>query len=165
LINALEAGSVDNGAQVPVLAIVTKFDTFVQDVLQELEEAAEEEGEEVDSLELERKATQLASERFDEHYSKPLMALPYPPRAVLALSDSGYIQEQVHITHHLIFPSPQVNTYRYTFGRIDSGNDEGTRTNTDSSSPSSIRNCSDRRCQDKIDLVDLVFIFRTLKEY
>ena len=40
---------------VPVVAIVTKFDTFLQDMQQKLEEKAEEEDEEVDDDELERR--------------------------------------------------------------------------------------------------------------
>lgn len=73
--------------QVPVLAIVTKFDTFVQDILQIIEEAAEEEGKDIDDDELETQAKQEAQNKFDAHYKTPLMGLPYPPKAVLALSE------------------------------------------------------------------------------
>lgn len=73
--------------QVPVLAIITKFDTFVQDVLQRLEEENEEE-EEIDDAELEEKAKQVAKEKFNKHYRDPLLALPHPPKAVLALSET-----------------------------------------------------------------------------
>lgn len=72
----------------PVLAIITKFDVFVQDVLQELEEAAEAEGNEIDDELFEEKAKQTAKERFDLYYKIPLKELPYPPKTVLALSES-----------------------------------------------------------------------------
>ena len=73
--------------KVPVLAIITKFDTFVQDVLQHLEEENEGE-EEIDDAELEEKAKQMAKEKFNKHYRDPLLALPHPPKAVLALLES-----------------------------------------------------------------------------
>ncbi|EKM49680.1 uncharacterized protein PHACADRAFT_179078 [Phanerochaete carnosa HHB-10118-sp] len=72
--------------EVPVIAVMTKFDTYVQDVLQELEEAAEKEGRGVDEDELETQATQTAESRFKEHYCAPLQALLFPPKAVVALS-------------------------------------------------------------------------------
>ncbi|EKM49678.1 uncharacterized protein PHACADRAFT_106055 [Phanerochaete carnosa HHB-10118-sp] len=74
--------------QVPVIAVVTKFDVFVQDTLQELEEAAEEEGREVDEDELEARATEIAESRFKEYYSAQLEDLPFPPKAIVILSRS-----------------------------------------------------------------------------
>jgi hypothetical protein len=74
--------------EVPVLAIITKFDVFVQDVLQELEEAAEAEGNEIDDELFEEKAKQTAKERFDLYYKIPLKELPYPPKTVLSLSET-----------------------------------------------------------------------------
>lgn len=83
----------DANALVPVLAIITKFDIFQQDVLQELEEKADEEAcSERDDEDLEGQALEEAKRRFDMHYRIPLMALQYPPMAVLALSDSKYSQ-------------------------------------------------------------------------
>jgi hypothetical protein len=73
---------------VPVLAIVTKFDSFVQDVLQELEESADERGVEIDEDALESQAQQDAKDMFDVHYNQALRALPYPPKVVLPLSES-----------------------------------------------------------------------------
>jgi hypothetical protein len=73
---------------VPVIAIVTKFDIFVQDELQKLEESAEEEGIDIDDDASEKLASQKATDIFQRHYMAPLMALPHPPRAVLPLSES-----------------------------------------------------------------------------
>ena len=69
------------------MAIVTKFDTFLQDMQQKLEEKAEEEDEEVDDDELERLAVIEADKRFEQHYRKPLENMQYPPRAVVTLSE------------------------------------------------------------------------------
>jgi hypothetical protein len=84
----LEPRFTDDSVVVPILAIVTKFDTFVQDVLQKLEEKADEEGNDITEEEFVKQATQEAKDRFDMHYRIPLMSLPYPPKAVLALSES-----------------------------------------------------------------------------
>ena len=72
---------------VPVVAIVTKFDTFLQDMQQKLEEKAEEEDEEVDDDELEKLAVLEADKRFEQHYKKPLESMKHPPRAVVTLSE------------------------------------------------------------------------------
>ena len=71
---------------VPIVAIVTKFDTFLQDVQQKLEEKAEED-EEVDDDELEKLAIIEADKRFEQHYKKPLEGMQHPPRAVVTLSE------------------------------------------------------------------------------
>ena len=63
---------VEHACKVPVLAIITKFDTFVQDVLQCLEEENEEEEEIV--AELEEKAKRVAKEKFNKHYRDPPLA-------------------------------------------------------------------------------------------
>ena len=55
--------------------------------MQRLEEENEEE-EEIDDAELEEKAKRVAKDKFNKHYRDPLMALPHPPKAVLALSES-----------------------------------------------------------------------------
>lgn len=73
---------------VPVIAVATKFDTFVQGVLQELEEAAEIDGEEIDNEELEAEAETLAKSRFKEYLCTQLNDLPCPPKAIIALSRS-----------------------------------------------------------------------------
>ncbi|KIK06295.1 hypothetical protein K443DRAFT_290391 [Laccaria amethystina LaAM-08-1] len=72
---------------VPIVAIVTKFDTFLQDMQQKLEEKAEEEDEEVDDDELEKLAVVEADKRFEQHYKKPLESMQHPPRAVVTLSE------------------------------------------------------------------------------
>jgi hypothetical protein len=77
-----------NFCVVPALAIATKFDNFVQDILQELEESAEEQGLEISDDDLQRQAVEKAKTLFDAHYRKPLLALRYPPKAVLSLSGS-----------------------------------------------------------------------------
>jgi hypothetical protein len=76
---------------VPVVAIVTKFDAFVQDVQQRMEEAAEEEGKEVDDdeNEIEKQAAEEAMVQFEQHYKQPLDSLPFPPRAVVTLSEGN----------------------------------------------------------------------------
>jgi hypothetical protein len=71
------------------LAVVTKFDIFVQDVLQEIEEAAEsDEDSEFDDEQIHKRAVEQAMHRFDRHYREPLNNLPFPPKAVLTLSES-----------------------------------------------------------------------------
>ena len=72
---------------VPVVAIVTKFDTFLQDMQQKLEEKAEEDDDEVDDDELEKLAVIEADKRFEQHYKKPLLSMQHPPRAVVTLSE------------------------------------------------------------------------------
>ena len=72
---------------VPVVAIVTKFDAFLQDMQQKLEEKAEEEDEEVDDDELAKLAVIEAEKRFEQHYKKPLESMKHPPRAVVTLSE------------------------------------------------------------------------------
>jgi hypothetical protein len=70
-----------------VVAIVTKFDSFAQDVQQEMEEAAEEEQREVDEDEVEKEAFVEAMARFEQHYKQRLEHLPFPPKAVVTLSN------------------------------------------------------------------------------
>jgi hypothetical protein len=67
---------------------VTKFDNFVQDVLQKYEETAGEQGLDIEGEGLEKMALQEAKSIFDKHYAKPLLALPNPPKAVVFLSAS-----------------------------------------------------------------------------
>ena len=69
------------------MAIVTKFDTFLQDMQQKLEESAEEENEEVDDDELEKLAVIEADKQFEQHYREPLESMKHPPRAVVTLSE------------------------------------------------------------------------------
>ena len=71
---------------VPVVAIVTKFDTFLQDAQQKIEERAEEEDQEIDDDEVERLATVQANVQFEQHYKKPLVDMKHPPKAVVTLS-------------------------------------------------------------------------------
>ncbi|KZP06100.1 hypothetical protein FIBSPDRAFT_764923, partial [Athelia psychrophila] len=72
---------------VPVVAIITKFDSFVQDIQQKMEEDADEEGREIDDDELEEEANKEATDKFEKHYKQALQCLPHPPRAVVALAD------------------------------------------------------------------------------
>ena len=72
---------------VPVVAIVTKFDIFLQDMHQKLEEKAEKEDQDVDDDELEKLAAIEADKRFEQHYRKPLEGMQHPPRAVVTLSE------------------------------------------------------------------------------
>ncbi|KZP09570.1 ras-domain-containing protein [Athelia psychrophila] len=72
--------------QVPVVAIITNFDSFVQDIQQKMEEDADAEGREVDDDELEKEANKEATDKFEKHYKNALQCLPHPPRAVVALS-------------------------------------------------------------------------------
>ena len=72
---------------VPVVAIVTKFDTFLQDMQQKLEEKAEEEVKEVNDDELEKLAVIEADKQFEQHYKKPLLSMQHPPRAIVTLSE------------------------------------------------------------------------------
>jgi hypothetical protein len=75
----------------PVLAIVTKFDNFVDDIRQELEEKMEEDGLDVTEDELVETSQRKATEILNLHYIRPLMDLPHPPKAVVSLSYSGLI--------------------------------------------------------------------------
>ena len=72
---------------VPVVAVVTKFDTFLQDAQQKIEERAEEEDQEIDDDEVERLATIQANVQFEQHYKKPLVDMKHPPKAVVTLSE------------------------------------------------------------------------------
>ncbi|EKM60411.1 uncharacterized protein PHACADRAFT_109866 [Phanerochaete carnosa HHB-10118-sp] len=72
-----------NQKQVPVIAVFTKFEIFVQDVLQELEEATDEE-EQDDELEIQ--AAKTAESRFNGNHRAQLEALPFPPKAIVTLS-------------------------------------------------------------------------------
>ncbi|KAE9395946.1 hypothetical protein BT96DRAFT_825471, partial [Gymnopus androsaceus JB14] len=78
----------------PVVAIITKFDAFVQDIQQKIEEDAEGEGKEVDDNEIEEEAIKEATDKFEKHYQQPLQRLPYPPSAVVALADEQLEKEK-----------------------------------------------------------------------
>ncbi|KAG1827860.1 hypothetical protein DFJ58DRAFT_671142 [Suillus subalutaceus] len=88
---------------VPVIAIFTKYDLFVQDQLQNIMECEEAEDiyddeaatdSDLDSNEgsgqpfqvLEERAKLLASQKFEEHYKNVLMQMPHPPKSVVELS-------------------------------------------------------------------------------
>lgn len=75
---------------VPVIAIFTKFDLFVEDQLQGLMENAED-PDDVDEEELERQATKITREKFKKHYKSVLLEKPFPPQAVVAVSNSKCI--------------------------------------------------------------------------
>jgi hypothetical protein len=85
---------------VPVVAIVTKFDTFLQDVQQKIEEHAEEEDEEIDDDEVERLATTQANVQFEQHYKKALDDMQHPPKAVVTLSEGKFFLSFAVIMSH-----------------------------------------------------------------
>ena len=72
---------------VPIVAIMTKFNTFLQDVQQKIEEHAEEKDEEIDDDQVEKVATTQANVQFEQHYKKPLDDMQHPPKAVVMLSE------------------------------------------------------------------------------
>jgi hypothetical protein len=74
---------------------VTKFDTFLQDVQQKLEESAEEEDQEVDDDQVEKLAEIQADVQFERHYKGPLNNMKHPPKAVVALSEGEIPLESV----------------------------------------------------------------------
>jgi len=71
---------------VPIVAIFTKFDLFVEDQLQELMEKANYSNN-LNEEELENKATKTALEKFEKHYKEELLKKPCPPQAVVAVSN------------------------------------------------------------------------------
>ena len=81
--------------EVPVVAIVTKFDTFVLGVQQKLEESAEEENQEVDDDEVEKLAKIKAEMEFEQHYKEPLNNMQHPPKAVVTLSEGEILLASV----------------------------------------------------------------------
>ncbi|KIK06264.1 hypothetical protein K443DRAFT_635320 [Laccaria amethystina LaAM-08-1] len=93
---------------VPIVAIVTKFDTFLQDMQQKLEEKAEEEDEDVqDDDELEKLAVIEADKRFEQHYKKPLESMQHPPRAVVTPSEETQRQARSGYDLRTFFASAQ----------------------------------------------------------
>ena len=73
----------------PVIAVFTKFDLLVQDELQRLIESREDEDsdEDIDEEELEKQAEKLAEEKFKKHFQAVLLKKPFPPQAVVTLSN------------------------------------------------------------------------------
>lgn len=72
---------------VPIVAIFTKFDLFVEEQLQELmngQDIMDEEEEE----ELVQQAGEIAKQKFGEHYKGALLKKPHPPEVVVSLSES-----------------------------------------------------------------------------
>jgi len=71
--------------EVPVVAIFTKFDLLVEEQLQDLMAGAED----PDNMdeELERQAAEAATEKFEKHYKSVLLKKPFPPQAVVAVSN------------------------------------------------------------------------------
>ena len=68
----------------PVIDIFTKFDLFVQGYLQELMEEAEDEE---DEDWFEEQAKQLAMANYEKGLKAALMNMPFPPNAVLQVSE------------------------------------------------------------------------------
>jgi len=89
--------------EVPVVAIVTKFDTFVLGVQQNLEESAEEEDQEVDDDEVEKLAEIQAYKQFEQHYKGPLNNMKHPPKAVVTLSEGEILLVSVLAMINIIY--------------------------------------------------------------
>lgn len=68
-----------------MIAIVTKFDNFLEDILQDLEESADDG---ILEAQLNTMAQEKARSILQEHFIQPLMALPNPPKAIVHLSES-----------------------------------------------------------------------------
>ena len=75
----------------PIVAVFTKFDILVQDELQRLiesrEDEDEDEDEDIDEEELEKQAEKVAEEKFKKHFQAVLLKKPFPPQAVVTLSN------------------------------------------------------------------------------
>ena len=74
----------------PIIAVFTKFDILVQDELQRLTESKEDEledDEDIDEEELEKQAEKVAEEKFKKHFQAVLLKKPFPPKAVVTLSN------------------------------------------------------------------------------
>ena len=71
---------------VPVIAIFTKFDDYVEDVVQQLQEEAEDEGRSATMSEIDALAARKAEESFGINYRAQLEKLPHPPEAIVCLS-------------------------------------------------------------------------------
>jgi hypothetical protein len=102
---------------------------FVLEVLQELEEGANEEENEIDEDLLHKKAMQEAKNRFDFHFRTPLMALPHPPKAVLELYDSKSslavpirCQSLVNLAHKATSDRPLAKLVRETMRALQDTN-------------------------------------------
>ncbi|KAF8638749.1 hypothetical protein AX17_001990 [Amanita inopinata Kibby_2008] len=77
--------------EVPIVAIFTKFDLFVEAQLQQLVESAEDKGDDdIDDDEFERQAEKSAMDKFEKHYKSVLLKKPYPPQAVVAVSNINH---------------------------------------------------------------------------
>lgn len=65
---------------VPVVVVVTKFDTLVMQCEQEIVESGTMK---LGDEDLTRTAMERAEQRFEEYYEKPLMAMAHPPDAIV----------------------------------------------------------------------------------
>ncbi|KZS91515.1 hypothetical protein SISNIDRAFT_456739 [Sistotremastrum niveocremeum HHB9708] len=79
---------------IPVVAVLTKFDTLINTCKQELMAKFDEDDDEMDddvydALEADAamQAEIEAQDKFEKHYRKPLLAMPYPPSDVVKLSN------------------------------------------------------------------------------
>ena len=88
---------------VPVVAIMTKFDLFLQDMQKKIEEQAEEENQEIDDAEVEKLAAIQANVLFEQHYKKPLDNMKHPPKAVLTLSEGEIFLASVLVMINSIY--------------------------------------------------------------
>jgi hypothetical protein len=73
---------------VPIIAIFTKFDLFVQFHLKDLLKGA---GNGANEDQLEEQAKQLAMTDYEKEYKAALMEMPFPPDAVLQVSEGVQI--------------------------------------------------------------------------
>lgn len=83
----------------PVVAIFTKFDLFIENELQQLMENVEEPDDEETERELERKSEQIATTNFERHFKDALLRKPCPPQAVVALSDGELCKQAWGFPH------------------------------------------------------------------
>jgi hypothetical protein len=106
------------------MAIVTKFDNFVDDMLQELEEQTMEEDINLPEEELKSRALKRAELISTANYTAPLMALPHPPKAVIYLSESPLLALKTYVFHNLTETwvptnSSPCNRRKWPIARID----------------------------------------------
>ena len=77
-------------AAVPIIVVLTGFDAFTESELRRLMGATPEDESEAERLR--DKARLLANENFENEWKAVLMKMPYPPAAVVAISNGMVCQ-------------------------------------------------------------------------
>ncbi|GJE96834.1 GTPase domain-containing protein [Phanerochaete sordida] len=97
---------------VPVIAIFTKFDNYVEDMVQQIQEEAEDDDPPKPLSEVDKLAEEKAQESFKDNYRSRLEKLPFPPEAIVALSrthestpEDSRLSELVRQTMAALIPS------------------------------------------------------------